>query len=82
MICFLMSNNDANFLLDLRWTEVFKIKFRIVFSERIDSGNARVVFIFPNCSKDRVRYTKIFFVYGIVFRNINGSVMVLIRNIS
>ena len=36
---------------------MFKIKFRIVFSERIDSGNARVVLIFPNCSKDWVRYT-------------------------
>ena len=35
---------------------MFKIKFRIVFSEIIDSGNARVVFIFPNYSKDRVRY--------------------------
>ena len=51
---------------------MLKIKFRIVFSERIDSGNARVVFIFPNCSKDRVRYTKIFFVCRIVFRNISG----------
>ena len=51
---------------------MFKIKFHIVFSERIDSGNARVVFLFPNCSKDMVHHTKIFFVCRIIFRNING----------
>ena len=36
---------------------MLKIKFRIVFSKIIDCGNARVVFIFLNCSKDRVHYT-------------------------
>ena len=45
---------------------MFKVKFHIVFSERIDFGNARMVFIFPNCSSDRVRYAQIFLVYRIV----------------
>ena len=53
---------------------MFKIKFHIVFSERIDSGSGRVVFLFPNCSTDRVHHSEIFFVYRIIFQNVNGFI--------